>query len=465
MEQKQKITKKALSHEAIYKIMQWLPPIVTAMFFLKNVIAGNKVAMGVIGLCLAAFVFILIFVKVRKVSLYKREFVLAIALPVLVFMISLFSGASFSDDFSLFLAVIALTGMYLEPQFTKVQIVEADLLLILMYLLHPEKTEGRSQYILCYAVFTLAAILFYLVIKRGRAFIEIGQERAEEAEKLLQSIRSMGAELQEDFAESSVRIELGTKGLQKGSATIIRGSGEVSENCSIVHEKISATEARIEQMNEGVKQFEEALTENRSNMEEMSEQVYSVSGIISESGEVFRNMEKSMKEIAGIAKQISDISFKLTILSLNASVEAAHAGDKGSGFEVLAAEMRELSENSGNFSEQASEVVKELLNSVEMTSERFSGSEAALKQSEETMHKLVGSFERLNRQFEALYDNIERQNENVSEIDMIFDTLKRKASDMHNSSIDNQNAVETIVEAMTVFSENVGRIVENTQSI
>ena len=171
----QKEPKKIMSHEKIYQIMQWMPVAVAALFFLKNVISGDRGAMIAIGVILAVFIGIVVFVRVKNVSLYAREFTLALTLPVLVASISLYSGASYSDDFSLFLAVIALTGVYLEPKFTKVQIVEIDLLLVLMYVIHPEKAGGWSQYILCVVVFTLAACLNYVLIKRGQGFIRMQQ--------------------------------------------------------------------------------------------------------------------------------------------------------------------------------------------------------------------------------------------------------------------------------------------------
>lgn len=465
MNKKKKDTKKILSHESIYRIMQWLPVAVASLFFLKNIGSGDVTALITIGAVLAAFVGMLIFVKVRKVSLYAREFTLAIALPFLVFIISLNSGASYSDDFSLFLAVMALTGLYLEPQFTKIQIVLVDILLVIMYIVHPEKVESTSQFILCVAVFNFAAILFQQVIKRGRAFIEIGQERAAESEKLLASIRSMGDELQRDFAHSSEKIESSTQGLQAGSVSITREAGEVSENCNTVRDKIKETEEEIGRLNEEVRHFENALDENKNNVKVMNEQVNAVSEIITESGAVFRTMEDQMHEVAKIAKQINDISFKLTILSLNASVEAARAGESGVGFQVLASEMRELSENSNDFSTQVSEVVAELLSRVEETSGKFTSSEEALSESERTMEELVDSMDGLHQQFERLYDNIERQNASVNQINYIFDDLDRKVADMHGNSIANQDAVADIVSAMTDYRNSVEKIVENTQSV
>ena len=64
--------------------------------------------MIVIGLCLAVFIGLTVFSQKKNLDLYKREFILVVALPTLVFLISLFSGASYSDDFPLFLAVIAI---------------------------------------------------------------------------------------------------------------------------------------------------------------------------------------------------------------------------------------------------------------------------------------------------------------------------------------------------------------------
>ena len=465
MDKQQKKEKQMMTPEKIYKIMQWLPVLVASVFFLINLIKGNTPAIIVIGMCLAVFIGISVVSNKRKLDLYKKEYILAIALPTLVFIISMFSGASYSDDFSLFLAVIAMTGMFLEPRFTRTQMVLSDVFLLIMYLVHPEKSGGLSQYILCTACFTMAAALFYQVIKRGRAFIEINDKRAAESEALLDSVRKMGNDLQNDFDASAEKIDMSTAGLQKGSAAIAQGAGLVSNSCNVALGKIKETQEQIQRLNEEVRTFEDALQENKSNVNAMNSQVNAISETISESSATFRTMEEQMNEIAGIARQINDISFKLTILSLNAAVEAAHAGEAGSGFEVVANEMRALSETSAGFSAQVSDVVKELLQKVEITSQKVADSDKVLQDSEKTMSDLVGSFDKLNEQFGELYTNMESQNRNVEQIDHIFGELNYKAAEMHGNSLTNQDAVEDIVETMTVFSKTVGKIVKNTQDI
>lgn len=458
-------TKKPISHEFIYKIMQWLPVAVGLIYFLINVLKKNSIGMLTIGICLIVLLIVFVGMNIRKVKIHTKELVASVTLPLLIFVISLNSGEAYSDDFPMFLAVIGLTGMFLEPKFTRIQVVLCDVLLVIMYLIHPEKAESLSQYIMCGAIFTLSAVLFSMVIKRGRAFIEISEERAKEAEKLLESIRCMGMELEADFTASANQIESSTLGLREGSASIGQGAEEVAVSCGQVHEKIAKTQNQIEQLNQEVRRFETALGENRENINAMNGRVHSVGSIVSESTIIFRAMEEQMNEIVNIAKQISDISFKLTILSLNAAVEAAHAGASGSGFEVLANEMRELSVTSNGFSERVSEAVKQLLERVESTSEQFSGSEVALEETKRTMVELGESFTRLTEQFTFLYDNIELQNQSVNEIDAIFGNLNRRVSDMQNSSVANQNGVEAIIRAMDIYKGNINRVVDNTRNI
>lgn len=461
----EKKPKKIMTNEVIYKITQWVPVIIAFAFFVINIINGNKSAMLVIGLCILVFLGMFTLANKKNFSMHSKEIMVAIALPCLIFIISMYSGASYSDDFSLYLSAIAINGMFLEPRVTKFQIVLVEICLIVMYFAHPEKAGGTGQYILCVACFTVAACLVYQVIKRGKAFIGISDEKAAEAEGLLDSIRTMGAELQNDFDASSAKIEAGTQELMKGSALIAHGAGEVSHSCNVVQDKIKDTQDQIGRLNEEVKQFEAGLLENQNNVADMQNQIDAVGDMVAESGAVFRAMEDQMNEIAGIAKQISDIAFKLTILSLNAAVESAQAGEFGAGFDVIASEMRELSESSGGFATKVEDVVKDLSKKVNITSEKFSGSEEAFAQSKQTMAGLVESFDKLNKQFEELYGNIENQNRNINQIDYIFDELDHRVADMHNSSVENKNAVEKIADAMNDYRVNIDKVVKNTQSI
>lgn len=58
------------------------------------------------------------------------------------------------------------------------------------------------------------------------------------------------------------------------------------------------------------------------------------------------NAQKLLSKFSPIVKSIEGIAFQTSILSLNASIEAAHAGEAGAGFDIVAKEVKSLAEKS-----------------------------------------------------------------------------------------------------------------------
>ena len=87
------------------------------------------------------------------------------------------SGVSFSDDFTLLLAAIALGGMYFNTAFPIIQLVLSDIALIVLASMQPEKAGEMGQFRLCMITFNVAAIVLVIMIQRGHAFIEKSNKR------------------------------------------------------------------------------------------------------------------------------------------------------------------------------------------------------------------------------------------------------------------------------------------------
>ncbi len=455
--------KAPITSEKIFKIMFLVTITVSIVFFVKNLLANDISQALLIGGTLSVFALVFLFLKIRKAKATTNELVISIGMLVLIFVIALNSGDFYSDDFIMFLAVIALTGLYLEPKYSIVQLVLGSIALVAMYVINPGKADPLGQYIQCLGEFILTGVLFIQTIKRGKAFIGIGEDRAKEAEGLVGSMKHMGEELEYDFAQSSERINNNTNDLQKGSKSIVDSATNMQGSCDDVQDRIIISQQSIIELNEQVTRFEIALKENQANMANMERQLATVATTITEANEVFHAMERKMGEVADVADQLGDISFNTSILSLNASIEAARAGESGAGFEVVASEMRQLSNNSNVFSEQVSEVVKELMAEVGETAQQFADSTKALEESQASMSELQESFNRLTEQFESLYGNIETQNNNVNEVGNIFHDLQRRVAEMHQYSEENQKSVGAIVDAMDLYKENIEKVIESTR--
>lgn len=470
-----KKSKLPASPERIYKIMLIMTFGVASIFLLKNLLGGSAQGAVAIGVCLFVFAAVLYVLKKLKLPASTQQLVISVGLMLVVFMISMNSGDFLSDDFILLLAVIGLSGLYLEPLYPIVQGVVGIILLILLRVLYPHKADPDGQFIMCLVIFGIASFIMYMLVKRGKAYIELGNERAEQAERLLASIKQVGAKLEANYEQSSGRIvgiseindnlKANVEELKKGSESVTEGTREVGEACIEAMTQIMVTGEHISSLNDAIKKVEDALAENSSNMRAMSDQMRNVRKEIAEENEVFAILQEQIEEIAAVTDQITSIAASTKMLALNASIEAARAGASGAGFAVVAAKVQDLAVDSNRCSDQVVTIVEQMKTQIARTAQELKDSVVAIEESVETLAGLEEGSTGLTTQFIGLYENIEEQNYNIQGIDTIFGNLRDRVLEMGAYAEENQAMVDSIATATTSYRKYVNNIVEDAKQI
>ena len=133
--------------------------------------------------------------------------------------------------------------------------------------------------------------------------------------------------------------------------------------------------------------------------------------LISISEEIVNLSEKTEK-VDEILKVINGIASQTNLLSMNAAIEAAHAGDAGKGFSVVAAEIRALAETSSKSSREIETILKEIKAGVTNTIHISDESKAVV-------HSNMSSVGTSLKSLEQIVANITTVDEMISEIEGI----------------------------------------------
>lgn len=155
---------------------------------------------------------------------------------------------------------------------------------------------------------------------------------------------------------------------------------------------------------------------------------------------------EAISKIKEAVELIKDITSQTNLLSLNASIEAAHAGDSGKGFAVVAEEIRKLSDNCAKGTAVIEEIVKEILNkSCENRNE--------ITSTVELMNQQNKLFQELNNQFEILKENV-----------ISVDNVSKNISDGNTKIIQSKNSLVNVVSELSAISEENAASCEETSA-
>ncbi|MBQ9207709.1 MAG: HAMP domain-containing protein [Treponema sp.] len=312
---------------------------------------------------------------------------------------------------------------------------------------------------------------------------------ARNCNKVIQSMSNIVGTLQE---ETGVLTDTGNRLSQQMSTSLSQisgaadGVGEINAQISsqagkvdIISSGINSVEREIANLDERINEQAGAISESSSAIEQISQNIRSVSKnveTITEEYEVLTEeahtgaklQEEVSSQIEEISKQsenlneanqaIAAIAEQTNLLAMNAAIEAAHAGDVGKGFSVVADEIRALAETSAT----QSMAIKNLLDGI---SEAIQGIVQSSKQSSESFERVGSKIAKMDSMMREVKGGMAEETAGVQNILQTMQTLDQSRKQITDASLNMKNAsrsVFTEISELKAISENT---LQNSQRI
>lgn len=164
------------------------------------------------------------------------------------------------------------------------------------------------------------------------------------------------------------------------------------------------------------------------------------------------------KEITGIVDLITEISERTNLLALNASIEAARAGDAGMGFAVVAEEISKLADKT-----QAS--VKSIKKLIEKSHLVVNDGSNYVLEAVKSLSEIVGQSNRMNDAVNHLKDEMTTQTNSLLSVTNELNGLEEMAKTIELSSREQKKASEDMVNTVNTLSGSAQELASNSEDL
>lgn len=254
----------------------------------------------------------------------------------------------------------------------------------------------------------------------------------------------------EDVAEGSTGMAASISKINENLLEMSNETKDINESVNEIRNQTAAVQDSSKIMNDKIKSMQNSSQKMDDGISAISKRIETVN--------------TTVDKVSNIVSVIEEISSETNLLSLNASIEAARAGDAGKGFAVVAQEIRVLSDNTNTELENIKQIISSLVEECRYCVQA-SGTivEDNAKQKEE-IKAVLDEFSALDEQIQKTAEKADEIEELVTAMIELNDDITKSSNSLTDVSAANAAATEEMnanIEELNAMMNGVSEMAGN----
>lgn len=235
---------------------------------------------------------------------------------------------------------------------------------------------------------------------------------------------------------------------------------------------VNLSSRSIEEISSSIAEISHTTDSKKAVVDQLLSKAEMGETLMSETISIFKKVTDSAEVIRSLLTMINKISAQTNLLAMNAAIEAAHAGDSGRGFSVVASEIRTLAEDAAAQSKDMQEALKKVIEYIGISSDSADNTGHIFKEIVEEVKDVSGGIAEIKASMDELSSNSRNIEKSLSQLVDITDDIK-KSSDQVDIKVEEISkrfgemssfAMDTD-DGMTGINSNIVEVVEQLKTM
>jgi methyl-accepting chemotaxis protein len=248
-------------------------------------------------------------------------------------------------------------------------------------------------------------------------------------------------------------------------------AGRLSSSAQVTDKSTGEMVSASQEVSANIQSVAGATEEITSSVNEISRQVAEASRIAGEAVNQAQNNETSIAQLSQSASRIGDVIKLITavaeqtnLLALNATIEAARAGEAGRGFAVVASEVKALAAQTSKATDQITAQIAEMQSSTDATVKANTEISRTINQISEISAAIAAAVEEQGAATSEIARNVQAAADQSSRVASGMNDVSRGASETDSASGQVLSSAKTVSQVSSRLKTEVERFLSTVQA-